>query len=185
MMAGLLQMDGEILLWIQDHLRNPILTPFIRAFTSLGNSGLLWILLIIASLCFHKTRKAGAAGALALIFSLLLVNVWVKPAVDRIRPYEAIEGLTRLIERQKDPSFPSGHASAAFAAAVAFRIYLPQKQLSLGLLILAAFMAFTRLYVGVHYPTDVLAGILFGILSALLAYGLLRLVERRREKRRE
>lgn len=181
-MTGLLQVDGEILLWIQDHLRNPILTPILKVLTSLGNSGILWIILAALFLVFRKTRKAGVAGAIALIFSLLIVNLGLKPAVDRIRPYDVIEGLTCLIERQTDSSFPSGHASSAFAAALAFRFYLPQKKLSLGLLILAGVIAFSRLYVGVHYPTDVLVGILCGILAALLSYGILRLVERKWKK---
>lgn len=161
-------LDIGILLWIQEHLRSELLTPLFTFITTSGNAGLIWIAITCFLLAFKKTRKAGAVCALALIFSLLFTNFLFKPLVARVRPYDAVEGLVPLIKKPVDFSFPSGHSSAAFAAAwVMFRM-LPKKA-GIPALVYAALMAFSRLYLGVHYPTDVLGGILLGILYAMAA----------------
>ena len=158
-------LDGQILLWIQDNLRNEMLTPISKFITMLGNSGWLWIVLTILCLLFAKYRKVGLLSAVALIGSLIINNLILKNLVARTRPYEVVAGLTRLIEVQKDYSFPSGHAGASFGAAVIFFIYLPKK-FGVPALVLAFLIALSRLYVGVHYVTDVLAG---GMISTVLA----------------
>ena len=158
-------LDGQILLWIQENLRNDFLTPIFKFITSLGDVGMIWIALTILCLFFAKYRKVGCLSALALIGSLLINNVLLKNLVARTRPYEVVEGLTRLIEKQSDFSFPSGHAGASFAAAVIFFIYLPKK-FGIPAIILAFLISFSRLYVGVHYVTDVLAG---GLISTAIA----------------
>ena len=161
--------DGQILLWIQDNVRNDMLTPIIKFITNLGNSGWIWIALTILCLLFAKTRKAGVLSAIALIGSLLINNLLLKNLIARARPYEVVEGLTRLIEAQTDYSFPSGHAGASFAAAVIFFIYLPKK-LGVPALVLAILISLSRLYLGVHYLTDVLAGGLMGTAIAICVW---------------
>ena len=167
MAAQLLSTEGAILLWIQENLRMNLSTPVMKLLSLLGDAGIFWIVLTLCLLVFKKTRRAGICSAFALILSLLICNILLKNTVARIRPYEMVEGLTILVKKPTDYSFPSGHSSAAFASATALLASLPGKnrrRWGILLLILAALIAFSRLYVGVHYPTDVLCGILIGIL---------------------
>lgn len=161
-------MDGEILLWIQEYIRNPVLTPIMKVITALGDAGIFWVLVAILCLCIKKTRRAGATIGLALLFSLIVNNGILKNAVARIRPYEVVEGLQCLVGRAVDFSFPSGHSGSSFAAATVIADLFP-KRYGIPAVILAFLIAFSRLYVGIHYPTDVLVGILDGILLGGLA----------------
>ncbi len=149
-------------------MRNDILDPIFIFITSLGNAGLIWIIATIICLIFPRTRKAGIISAMALILSLLINNLIIKNAVARVRPYDVSTNLISLVGRQKDYSFPSGHSAASFAAGVAFLRNLPKKY-GVPAIILAGLIAFSRLYVGVHYPSDVIAGILSGTLLAIIA----------------
>lgn len=126
----------------------------------------------------------GLTALIAMGIGALFVNVGLKNIVARTRPYEVIEGLRILVERQSDFSFPSGHSCASFASAFVYFRMAPKKW-GIPALILAALIAFSRLYVGVHYPTDVIAGILIGILSALAAMALVRAVSNAVRRRRE
>ena len=172
-------LDGEILLWIQENLRNDFLTPIFKVITSLGNSGWFWIVCTLLCLFFAKYRKIGCLSALSLIGSLLINNLLLKNLVSRTRPYEAVYGLTRLIEKQHDFSFPSGHTGASFAAAVIFFIYLPRR-FGVPALILAFLISFSRLYVGVHYVTDVVAG---GLISTSIAICIWKIDEHIQKKK--
>ena len=167
MMEMLLNLDGNILLWIQDYLRNDFLTPIMIFITSLGNAGIIWILITALLLLSKKTRKVGILSACALLGSLLINNVILKNLVARVRPYEVVNGLHLLIEKQVDWSFPSGHTGSSFASAVVLYRNLPRKYGVLAL-ILAALIAFSRLYVGVHYPTDVLVAVITGSVIGII-----------------
>lgn len=162
----LLDMDRNILLWIQDMLRSAILTPIFIFITHLGDAGVLWILISLGLLIPKRTRKAGVLSLVALLGSLLINNMILKNLIARTRPYEVIPGLQLLIEKQHDFSFPSGHAGSSFAAAVVFYRKLPGK-FGIPALVLASLIAVSRLYVGVHYPSDVLCGMLIGIAIGL------------------
>lgn len=178
-METFFQIDGNILLWIQENIRNPVLTPVMKAIAHLGDAGIFWILLTVILLCFKKTRRAGIVSAIALILSLLVNNLCLKNLVNRTRPYELVEGLKILVSKPADASFPSGHSGASFAAATAVFQCVPRKY-GTPLLILALLIAVSRLYVGVHYPTDVLAGIGIGILLGLAAKKILEYWEKKR-----
>ena len=160
--------EAALLLWIQNHLRVPVLTPIMTAVTHLGDHGLFWILLTVFLLILPKTRKAGLASALALIFSLIINNIILKNAIARVRPYELIQGLELIVTRATDYSFPSGHTGASFASALAMFPDIPRPW-NIVLVILASVIAFSRLFVGIHYPTDVLGGLVTGMLAAWLA----------------
>lgn len=175
----LLSMDSGILLWIQSHLRQEWLDPFVKVFTHLGDNGLLWILLCFAFLLFPKTRRAGGAIIVALILSLICTNMLLKPLVQRTRPWLVVEGLTALVAEHDMNSFPSGHTSAALATATACWGMLPRKGRGV-ILTLAVLMGLSRLYVGVHYPSDVLAGALVGIFCGSLGYLVMRWIEKRK-----
>ena len=164
-----LNLDGGILLWLQEAVRNAVLTPLFTLYTHLGDSGLMWIALSVLLLCFKKTRKAGAAGLMALLLSLMFTNGILKHLVERPRPWLTVEGLTPLIAEHDPNSFPSGHTSASFAAASAWCRTLPRRWMGVTAVVLAALMGFSRLYVGVHFPSDVLAGVLVGLFCGWLA----------------
>lgn len=161
-MEYIFELDGNILLWIQEYIRNGFCTPILTFITNLGNSGAIWLIISIALLFPKKTRKVGIMALIAIGASYLINNLCLKNLVARTRPYEVIDGLKILIEKQKDLSFPSGHAGVAFSAATVYLLMLP-KRYSVPAMIFAVIMGFSRLYVGVHYPTDVLAGTLIGI----------------------
>ncbi len=161
------KIDADILLWIQDYLRNDVLTFIMKFITHLGDAGLMWILIALGLLCFKKTRKVGAMCAVALVMSLLINNVILKPLIGRVRPYEVIDGLTLLVKKAHDFSFPSGHTASSFACGVVLFCKLPKKY-GIPALIMAFVMGFTRLYIGIHYPTDVIAAVFTGSLCAFL-----------------
>ena len=179
-MDALLNMpwDGQFLIWLQENVRSDVLTPIMKLITHLGDKGLFWILIAVVMLFFKKTRPLGIMAGIALVFSVLINNVLIKPNVGRIRPYEVVDGLKLLIEKQHDPSFPSGHSGASFAAAVVFLVKGPKK-IGIPAIIVAALIAFSRLYVGVHYPTDVICGIITGTCCAIISFMIWSIVEKK------
>ena len=174
--------DETILLWIQETVRQGWLNPLVEFYTTLGNGGLLWIVLSLALLCWRPTRKVGAASLLALAIGFLCTNVAVKPLIQRPRPYTAVEGLIPLLTSGDPNSFPSGHTCAAFAAGLAWAGTCSARWARVAAVVSAVCMGLSRLYVGVHYPSDVLAGALIGSLAALAALTLARRWERRHTK---
>jgi len=172
MWDALAQAEGPVLLWVQETLRGP-LDAAVCFYTHLGDRGLLWIALCALLMCFPRTRRAGLAGAFALVCSLLLTNLALKHLVRRTRPWLLIEGLLPLVTERDPNSFPSGHTSASFAAACAWLPTLPRRWMRCLTVGLACLMALSRLYVGVHFPSDVLCGALAGSLCGYLGWKLL------------
>lgn len=161
MIETLIQLDGNILLFIQENIRNPILNPVMIAITTLGNAGIVWIILTAVLLISKKTRKIGMISACALIASLLVNNILLKNLVARTRPYYIVEGLMPIISKPSEFSFPSGHAGSSLASACVLYRKLPKK-FGTWVLVLAILISISRLYVGVHYPTDVIVGMITG-----------------------
>lgn len=167
-------LDGEILLLIQQYLRSDILTPVMKMITFLGNGGWFWILCAVILLVSPKTRKVGCAASLSIIFGALVTNVLLKNLVARARPFACDSMLwSPLIAKPTDFSFPSGHTTASFAVALVIARMFPKKY-GVPAVILAALVAFSRLYLGVHYPTDVLAGFLVALAGSTLSVWLVR-----------
>ena len=167
--------DRPILDWIQAHLQCGFLDAVMPIVTLFGEGGIFWIAWAVLMLVFPKTRKTGIAMAIALIMGVLICNVTLKPLIGRPRPYDyQLEhfGVTikLLIDAQHDYSFPSGHTIASFEAAVA--LLLNDRRMGIPAMVIAVLVTFSRLYLYVHYPTDVLVslvlGILFGILGNLI-----------------
>ena len=181
MLDTLLNLDGGFLLFLQESVRNPILDNLMIFITSLGNGGMIWIVATIALLIPKKTRKAGIMSAAALLGSLIINNNIVKNIVQRPRPFVTFTDLQIIIPTPSEFSFPSGHTSSSFAAAAVFYRHLPKK-IGLPSVILAGLIGFSRLYVGVHYPTDVIAGVLMGILLSYLAEYLVNLFSNKLKK---
>lgn len=168
MLQTLQQLDGALLLAIQG-LRLEWLNPVVALFTSLGNVGLMWIVLSLAMLCYKPTRRAGALALGALFLGMLCTNVALKHLVGRDRPWLHVAGLIPLVNEPDPNSFPSGHTCAAFAAGLSWAAALPWKWGKHLSVALALCMGLSRLYVGVHYPSDVLVGALVGALCAWAA----------------
>ena len=182
--------DAGFLLYIQEYIRSDFLNPIMKVLTHSGDKGILLIVLILALLFIPRTRAIGIMSTISIAIEALLNNVLLKNLIARTRPYDEIEGLVNLVGKQSDYSFPSGHTGAAFAVAGAMLVValfglpmiektgefkradpsLTLKLISVILIMYATLLAFSRMYVGVHYPTDVLCGLLLGLGTSAVAY---------------
>ena len=180
-METLLKLDVGFLLFLQDSVRNPILNSIMIFITSLGNGGMLWIAATVLLMIPKKTRKVGLMSAIALLGSLIINNNLIKNLVQRPRPFRTFPELQIIIPTPSEFSFPSGHTSSSFAAAAVFYRHLPKK-LGVPSVVLAGLIGFSRLYVGVHYPTDVLAGVIMGILLSYMAEFLVDFIGKKLKK---
>ena len=169
MLEAIQNIDGSMLIKFQHLVIHDALTPVVRVFTHMGNTGAMWIVIALILMLFKKTRKYGLLALVALGLTYLLNNLLIKNLVDRTRPYETFDKVRLLIEKQDDASFPSGHSASSFAVAMSIYLYFPKKY-GIPALLLAVLMVLSRLYVGVHYPSDVLCGAVIGSLMAYLVY---------------
>lgn len=176
--------DETVLRWIGENLRLSWLNAPVKLYTTLGNAGILFIVLTLVLLCIRSTRKVGLAAAGGLIVDLLVVNITIKPLVSRPRPWVVMEGFEVLLRSSDPNSFPSGHTCAAFAFAAAVCVAAPRKWMKAAALIVAALMGCSRLYVGVHFPSDVLSGAVIGTLCGLVGAWLVRRLTDCMERRR-
>ena len=192
-----MEIEFDILDLLQK-LHTPIGDQVMCTITKLGNAGAIWIMLTLILLLIPKTRRCGAVLTVALIINTILCNGIIKPFVARPRPCDVNMAIQLLIPRPSDWSFPSGHTSAAFASASAlfFHAYssigaavsesrTAAKKVWKPVLLLAFLIAFSRLYLYVHYPTDVLGGVLLGLLSGYIGSRLvLWLMDRKKGSQR-
>ncbi|SHJ39745.1 phosphatase PAP2 family protein [Parasporobacterium paucivorans] len=160
------QLDGSLLVWIQNLLVHDMFTPFFKFLTTIGNAGAVWIIISVILLVPKKTRPVGIISLIALCGSFIIDNMILKNLIARTRPYDVVSGVQLLIARPNDFSFPSGHTGSSFAAAVVLYRELPKKY-GVPALILAALIGLSRIYLGVHYPSDVICGALFGSIIAI------------------
>ena len=181
MLGWITSVDFYILDFIRSHLNCAFLDATMSFSSALGNFGLIWILLTAVLFCLKKYRKTAAAMGLALIMTLLVCNCVLKPLIARTRPFNVNTAINLIIAAPKDYSFPSGHTSASFAAATA--LFAGDKKLGAFALALAAIIAFSRLYLYVHYPSDVLAGAVIGIVLVLAAVKITELLYQKRKSK--
>lgn len=161
-------------------IHTPLLDKILAFITSLGNAGIIWIVLAVVLLILPKTRKTGIIVAAALLMDLVLCNLILKNLVARVRPYDVNTAIAVLIKKPLDFSFPSGHTAASFAAMTALFL-AKMKKAWIAALVLAVLIAFSRLYFYVHYPTDVLGGAVVGILSGIIGYAIVEKTDKRRK----
>lgn len=176
MIGWIYELDQRILLYIQEYVRDDFLTPAMKFITTLGNAGFIWIVLTILLCLTVKYRKVGCNCVSALLLSLLINNVFLKNFIARSRPFDVISSLVPLITKPTDYSFPSGHTACSFAVGFLLFRKLPKKY-GIPALLLAVLISFSRLYVGVHYPSDVIAGMISGICISYLAEPVTRGIE--------
>ena len=157
-----------ILDFIQEHLRFGFLDSLMVHITRLADTGIVWIVLAVALICFKQTRKMGITLGLALLLGLLVGNLWLKNLFARVRPYDVNLTVDLLIERLSDYSFPSGHTRCCFESGMA--MYFCDKRFGKVAFVLGGIIGFSRLYLYVHYPTDVIAGALLGLLNGFVAF---------------
>lgn len=158
--------DHQILSQLIQHIRTDWLTPIMTCITSLGNVGAVWLVIALVCLMRPKSRRCGAAMITALLLGLVLGNGLLKHWVARPRPFLTHADLIPLI-REGGFSFPSGHTLSSFTAATACFCYY--KKAGAACYVLAFLIGFSRLYMAVHYPSDVLCGGLLGIAIGLAA----------------
>ena len=163
--------DLPILRWIAENIANPVLDAVMPVITVLGDAGIFWIALAVLLLCIPKYRRIGLGMGIALIMGLVVCNMTLKPIIGRIRPYDYElqqfgNTIHLLIAPLHDGSFPSGHTLASFEAATV--LLINNKKMGIPAMILAVLIAFSRLYLYVHYPTDVLFSIALGIAFAVI-----------------
>lgn len=168
--------DLPILDWIQSNLQSSLLDTIMPIITMFGDAGIFWMICATLLLLVPKYRRTGLGMWFAMAMGLIVCNMILKPLVGRMRPYDfQMEhfqvAINLLIDKESSLSFPSGHTIASFEACTVLLLNSPL--LGIPALILAILIAFSRMYLYVHYPTDVIfsvfAGILFGILGNLAA----------------
>ncbi len=174
-------MEFAILDWIQSHLRCGFLDAVLPAISWTSNHGEIWILLALCLLAVKRTRRQGATVAVALLMDLLCCNMILKPLIGRVRPFAVNPLVELLVAAPLDASFPSGHTAVSFAAV--FALKASGSPLWKPALVLASVIAFSRLYLYVHWPTDVLAGMLLGAALGQLAGLVVKKGMERMEKR--
>ena len=175
--------DLPILDWIQAHLQSGLMDTIMPIITMFGDAGIFWMIWATFLLLFRKTRRTGLGMWFAMAMGLLICNIIMKPMIGRIRPYDfqinelgktwadLLAGGELLVELPHDFSFPSGHTIASFEASTVLLLNSPA--MGIPAVILAILIAFSRMYLYVHYPTDVIfsvfAGILFGVIGNFIA----------------
>lgn len=175
-------MEFDILYFLQE-LHSPLFDRIMVGISFLGNVGWIWIVLTVLFLCFPRYRRCGIVTALALILDFLICNIGIKNLVARPRPCWLDPSVDLLIPVPKDFSFPSGHSAAAFAVAIVVLLY--HRKEGAAILALAVMIAFSRLYLFVHFPTDVLGGCLVGSVCGVIAFMLAGRVEKKIQKNRK
>ena len=178
--------DLPILDWIASNIWCPALDVLMPIITMFGDGGIFWIVISVLLMLTKKHRRTGLGMAFALVMGLLVCNIILKPGVARIRPYDFqmkyfAKEIQLIAGGMHDFSFPSGHTIACFEACTA--LMRGNKKFGIPALVLASLIAFSRMYLYVHYPTDVLAGALLGTVFAVLGTKLVNFAWKKIEQR--
>ena len=166
-----MQMQGMEfgILYALQNLHSSWLDPIMIFFTTLGDNGRIWVLIALFCIFFRKSRKCGVLMLLAMVFCLIVGNGFIKNFVARPRPFQVLEAeITLIIPPPGEYSFPSGHTMHGFGAAT--MIFLHNRKAGIAALLGAAVIAFSRMYLFVHFPTDIIGGLIIGVFAAVLVY---------------
>lgn len=160
-------MDFQIL-YLINNIHNNILDKIMITLTNLGDAGIIWIIIAIILLFIKKTRKCGILMIISMILGLIIGNGILKNLIQRQRPCWIDTNILLLIPNPTDFSFPSGHTLASFEASI--MILLHSKKWGIPAIILSILIAFSRMYLFVHFPTDILGGAILGTTISILVY---------------
>ncbi|MBQ7036513.1 MAG: phosphatase PAP2 family protein [Clostridia bacterium] len=174
MLETIYHYDFLILDFLRDHLHCPFLDGVMPVFSFLGNGGALWLLVTLYLITTKKHRRHGVLLLIGLAVGFICVSLLLKPLIARPRPSWLMPEVLLLIPNPADFSFPSGHTMASFVAA--FLLLKYRRPLGLAALPVAILIAFSRLYLYVHYPSDVLFSIL---LAAMVSFLIIKFDKRR------
>lgn len=172
MFSAIQSLDDAILLFVQNNIRTPALTALMRTFSFLGDAGIMWIALGLGLIVLARTRRRGAAMLGALCVEYAVCDLIIKKLVLRPRPYLVISQLELLVAQESSTSFPSGHSASSFVCAYMLTRMFGKK--GAWAYLPASLIALSRIYVGVHYPSDVLAGMALGTFIGVVMHPLLR-----------
>ena len=182
-MNAWLEFELNILNFIQNTIACPWMDRAMVAVTSLANAGIIWIVAALVLLFFPRWRRYGVMVLIALAASAVVGLVLIKPIVARPRPFLSVDFFELLIQTPQDFSFPSGHTMTSVAAAAV--LWRADRRFGVAALALAALIAFSRMYLYVHFLTDILAGALLGaFIGAAVAWCGERILSRRAAKRK-
>ena len=156
-----------ILDFIRETFSCKFLDYFFMAVTTLSNKGFFWIILAVVLLCFKKTRKTGICLGVALLIGEIVGNQILKKLFERPRPYTVNQDITLIIERLTSFSFPSGHSRCAVECSIA--VFANNKKWGIAAIVLAVLTCLSRMYLYVHFPSDIVAGVMIGVMMAFLA----------------
>ncbi len=174
--GGVKKTEREILLYIQNYTKNDLFDVLMPGISFLSDLGWIWILSAAILMLSEKYRKYGFALSLGLFFCFVIGNITLKPLFARVRPYDVYEDFVIMIESLRDFSFPSGHTYIAFCGAMV--LLAANRKIGYAAFTLAVLTAFSRLYLLVHYPSDVIAGAVLGILIGYLAVRCIELLQK-------
>jgi Membrane-associated phospholipid phosphatase len=166
-MQEIQNIDNIILLFIKNNMHSYLMDKIMIAFTDLGNVGMLWIAILLFLISIKKYRKISIMLLFSLLLSTILGEGILKHIIQRQRPCFSVPAVQLLIPKPLTYSFPSGHTASAFAAAGVLAKYF--RKYIVSIYIVAILISFSRLYLYVHYPSDVLAGIILGLLCSKIA----------------
>lgn len=165
------QIDISIMLWIQEYLRSPLMDSIMLFFTRIGDLLALWIFIIFIILLLKKEKRNAIQLALSLVVTFIISEVLLKNMIKRPRPFVENSQLPSLIEQPNTYSFPSSHSSTSFAVATSLTFI--NRIWGLVAYPIAILIAFSRVYLNVHHPSDVIVGMLVGTLVSFIINKLL------------
>ena len=178
MILWIQNIDNAVLNFIQANLHNLLFDKMMPLISRIGDISTIWLIVAVIFLLIPKYRKYGILIVLAILLAAFTGEVVLKNLVERVRPCNMNTAFPMLIPRPTDFSFPSGHTSASFAAATI--IWKAKRKFGIFALLLASLIAFSRLYLYVHYPTDILAGMVLGLLCGLTVIAVIEFIDRKK-----
>ena len=167
MFESITEWDISVLYWMQENLRG-IFDPVMKFLSLVGYGGAIWFVFIIIMAFMKKYKKGALLATISISVTYLINDIIIKHIVMRPRPFNTSDILIPL-DTPSSYSFPSGHTAAGFAVALILIHFLP-KAPGILFVILAALIAFSRLYLGAHFPTDVMCGFLVAVVTSQLLW---------------